>query len=63
MDPGLRTDIGETYAQMLLALNGIHCDLQLLGGVKKGLLGVKKEQNYCTKISYTGINWGVSETE
>jgi hypothetical protein len=28
-DPGLRTGIGETYAQMLLAFNGIHCDLQL----------------------------------
>ena len=48
---------------MLLAMNGIHCDLQLSGGVKNGPLEVKKEQKHCTKVTYTGINWGVSETE
>jgi hypothetical protein len=48
---------------MLLALNRIHCDLQLYGVMKKGPLEVKKEQNHCTKVTYTGINWGVSETE
>jgi hypothetical protein len=32
-------------------------------GVKKGPLEVKKEQNHCTKVTYTGINWGVSKTE
>jgi hypothetical protein len=49
---------------MLLALNGIHCDLQLSGGVKKGPLEVKKEQNpHCTKVTFTGVNWGVSKSE
>jgi hypothetical protein len=32
-------------------------------GLKKGPLEVKKEQNHCIKVTYTGINWGVSETE
>ncbi len=43
MVPGLRTGSGGTYAQMLLALNGVHCDLQLEGGIKKGPLHCKKE--------------------
>jgi hypothetical protein len=30
-DPGLRTDSGETYAQMLLAMNGTDCHLQPWG--------------------------------
>ncbi len=30
--------------------------------MKEGPLEVKKEQNYCTKVTYT-LNWGVSEIE
>ncbi len=33
------------------------------GGVKKGPMEVKKEHNHCTKVTYTGLYWGVSETE
>jgi len=31
--------------------------------MKKDPLEIKKEQNHCTKATYTGINWGVNETE
>jgi hypothetical protein len=44
---------------MLLAMNGIHCDFQLSGGVKNGPLEVKKEQKHCTKVTSTGLYWGI----
>jgi hypothetical protein len=58
MVPGLRASGGGTYAQMLLALNGLNCDLQIYGGIKKGLVEVKKEQNHYSMVTYAGINWG-----
>jgi hypothetical protein len=33
------------------------------GGVKKGPLEVKKSRIIALKVTYTGLYWGVSETE